>query len=375
MEQREALCAMALSHIGMFRATEILRLYRHAGSAAAVIDNRHDLRVILPDASPRLCEALEGIEPVLARAEEELSWAADHGVKPLGIDDSDYPCRLRECEDAPLVVYYRGSADLNPRRVINIVGTRHCTAYGEDVIRRFLSDLKTLCPDTLVVSGLAYGVDIHAHRYALRNGMDTVGVMAHGMDTLYPPAHRETANEMVGHGGLLTEYMTRSRIDKQNFVRRNRIVAGMSDACILIESANKGGGLITAGIAAGYGREVFAVPGRIGDAYSEGCNNLIRDNGAALLTSAEAFVKAMGWESDASLVKARADGIERTLFPDMSDDERRVADVLSQTNDLQVNVLSVKSGLPVSRLSALLFEMEMKGIVKAFAGGMYHLIK
>lgn len=366
---------MALSHIGVFRPAEILRLYRRAGSAEAVIEHRHDIGALIPDATPRLAEMLSTLDAPLRRAEEEWAYATEHGIRVLGIDDADYPDRLRECDDAPLVLYYRGTASLNARHTVSIVGTRHCTPYGEDLIRRFIADLRELCPEVLVVSGLAYGVDIHAHRHALLNGMQTVGVLAHGLDTLYPPAHRNTANEMVQRGGLLTEYMTRARIDKQNFVRRNRIVAGTTDACILAESAKKGGGLITAGISMSYGRDVFAFPGRIGDRYSEGCNHLIRDNGAALLTSAEDFVKAMGWESDNSKAKTRAEGIERNLFPDLTDDERRVTDALSKANDQQINILAINTSLPVSKLTALLFEMEMKGIVKAFAGGTYHLIK
>ena len=375
MERKEAICAMALSRISTFGPAPMLRLYHHVGSATAIVENRHDIRSIVPDASPRLTEAISALDAPLRRAEEEWEYDTEHGINVLCFNDDDYPIRLRECDDAPLVLYYRGSADLNQRRIINMVGTRHCTVYGEDLIRRFLSELRELCPDVLIVSGLAYGIDILAHRHALSNGFDTVGVLAHGLDDLYPPRHRDTANMMVSHGGLLTEHMTRTRADKLNFVRRNRIVAGISDACILVESAKKGGGLITTGISMGYGRDVFAFPGRIGDTYSEGCNNLIRDNGAALLTSAEALVKAMGWESDTLLKQAQTKGIERTMFPMLSDEEKAVVDVLNAANDIQINVLSVKANLPIGKLTALLFELEMKGIVKALAGGTYHLLK
>jgi len=259
--------------------------------------------------------------------------------------------------------------------VVNIVGTRKCTTYGQDLIRHFINDLTTMCPDVLVVSGLAYGVDICAHRQALLCGLPTVGVLAHGLDDLYPNAHRSTATEMTSHGGLLTEFMTRTNADKINFVRRNRIVAGMSDACILVESAAHGGGLITAEISRGYNREVFAFPGRVGDAYSEGCNNLIRDNGAILLTSAESFVTTMGWEGDATLAKAREAGIERELFPNLSPEEQAVVRVLTANNDLHLNMLAAQANIPVNRLTAVLFEMEMKGLLKNMAGGLYHLLK
>ena len=226
----------------------------------------------------------------------------------------------------------------------------------------------------LIVSGLAYGVDIHAHREALNNGLDTVAVLAHGLDNLYPPSHRDTANTMISHGGLLTEYMTSTKPDKLNFVRRNRITAGICDATILVESAKKGGGLITTRIAKEYNRDVFAFPGPVGAPYSEGCNNLIRDCGAGLITSAEDFVKAMGWQDDARLEQARNNGIERQLFPDLTPDEKKVVDLLKKTNDLRQDIISVKTNIPIGNVIALLFQLEMKGMVKAYAGGTYHLL-
>lgn len=226
----------------------------------------------------------------------------------------------------------------------------------------------------LIVSGLAYGVDIQAHRQALHNGFPTVGVLAHGLDELYPPRHRETAVKMLSQGGLLTEHMTGTNADKVNFVRRNRIVAGMSDACVLVESAEHGGGLITARLSREYHRDVFAFPGRIGDIYSEGCNNLIRDNGAQLITSADDLIGAMGWENDRQLHTAQQAGIERQLFPELTAHEQLVVQSLQQQNDQQINLLSVSTHLPVQRLTALLFELEMKGVVRTLAGGVYHLI-
>jgi len=247
--------------------------------------------------------------------------------------------------------------------------------YGQDMVRRFISELKDYCPDVLIISGLAYGVDIHAHRNALEYGFETVGVLAHGLDDLYPTHHKDTANEMVRHGGLITEYFTSTNADKMNFVRRNRIVAGLSDACILIESAAKGGGLITAEIAQSYNRDVFAFPGRSGDYYSEGCNNMIRDNRAGLINNAMDFVKAMHWDDQSRLMKARKEGIERSLFPELSEEEEAIVRCLEKNNDLQLNILSVQSGIAMYRITSLLFQMEMKGIVKPLAGGMIHLLK
>ncbi|MBO4851952.1 MAG: DNA-processing protein DprA [Prevotella sp.] len=374
MDYNETLNAMTLARLSYYSLASIHLLYRQAGSATAVIDNIDNIRDILPDASERLVEILRDCRRMRSRAEEELDYDLSHGVKPLDMSSSEYPHRLLECDDAPLVIYYKGNANLNASRVINIVGTRRCTPYGQDLIRSFVADMATLCPGVLVVSGLAYGIDVCAHSQALERGLSTIGVLAHGLDDLYPTPHRAIASKMVEQGGLLTEFMTRTKSDKINFVRRNRIVAGMSDACILVESAAHGGGLITAEIARGYNRDVFAFPGRVGDEFSEGCNNLIRDNGAALLTDAEHFVKAMGWEGDASLAKARSEGIERTIFPNLSPEEATVVETLAQRGDLHLNMLATQTGIAVNRLTSVLFELEMKGLLRNMAGGMYHLM-
>lgn len=367
---------LALTRLTGFNFQTALELYRRLGSGKAVYEHRLDMADILPDCPERVALALRDWSAALARAEEELAFIEHHHIQALCLGDADYPQRLAETPDAPIVLFYLGSADLNQRRVINIVGTRHATTYGQDLIRHFIEDLKQLCPQkVLIVSGLAYGIDICAHRESLANGLETVGVLAHGLDDLYPPRHRETAREMVGQGGLLTEYMSDTRADKLNFVRRNRIVAGMCDATVLVESAAKGGGLITCRIAQDYNRPVFAFPGPVHAPYSEGCNRLIRDNGAALLTSAEDLVTDMGWQTDRQLSQAQAAGIERTLFPELSADERQVVGVLDEVGDMQLNMLSVRSNIPIGQLTALLFQLEMKGIVKALAGGTFHLLK
>ena len=370
----EVIAAMTLMRINYFSLSGLTLMYRELGNAQTIIEHHANIRDIFPDASEKLVNGLRNIDEARARAEAELEFCPKHGIQPLPMNDEHYPARLRECDDAPLMLFYRGNADLNQQRVINIVGTRHCTAYGKDVISRFVRDLKSLCPQLLIVSGLAYGVDINAHRAALENGYETVGVLAHGLDQIYPPRHRETAVKMISQGGLLTEFFTQTNADKVNFVRRNRIVAGMSDACILVESAARGGGLITARLSRDYNRDVFAFPGRVGDEYSEGCNNLIRNNGAALITSAQDFVEAMGWITDAQLNEARQKGIERQLFPSLSPEEMQIVGALQKQNDQQINMLSVTSNLPVARLTAILFEMELKGVVKVLAGGTYHLL-
>ncbi len=375
MDQQEILNTIILTRLNYFSLAGMLELYRKVGSATTILENKNHIKDILPDASPKLVEALANTDEARKRAEVEMEYDQRYGIEPLCMNDDRYPQRLKECDDAPLVLFYKGNANLNQQRVINIVGTRRCTPYGEDLIRRFITDLKQLSPRVLIVSGLAYGVDINAHRQALANGYETVAVLAHGLDNLYPSRHRETALRMTEQGGLLTEFLTQTNADKINFVRRNRIVAGMSDACILVESAAKGGGLITTDISQAYGRDVFAFPGRIGDPCSEGCNNLIRKNGAGLITSAEDFVNDMRWQDDTTLMRAKQQGIERSLFPTLSAEEQTVVNVLSRNNDLQINVLSVQTNIVIGKLTALLFQLEMKGVVKTLAGGMYHLLK
>ncbi|PNP96639.1 DNA-processing protein DprA [Hoylesella timonensis] len=374
MDTQEIINTIALTRINYFHLTGMLQLYRRLGSATAVIEHRRNIRDVLPDASPKLVQSLQQLDEPLHRAEIELQWDLENGVMPLCMNDENYPQRLRQCDDAPLMLFYKGNINLNQRRVICVVGTRRNTVYGEDLIRRFMRELRQLCPQLLVVSGLAYGVDIIAHRQALQNGYPTVGVLAHGVDYLYPARHKQTADEMVKKGGLLTEFLTQTNADKVNFVRRNRIVAGISDACVVVESAAHGGGLITASLARTYNREVFAFPGNVGSQYSEGCNNLIRDNVAGLISNADDFVKSMNWDDDVKLQRAQQVGIERQLFPDLSTEERRVVSALKKHNDLQINMLSVQADIPIAHLTAILFSLEMKGVLKALPGGMYHLL-
>ena len=370
----EIFYAMALTRISNFNFQQALELYRSVGSAQLIYEHRNDIGDIIKDCSPRLKDALKDWNEPMKRTEFELKFMQEHQIRALTPLDDDYPQRLSECADAPLVIYFRGNTDLNQPKIVSIVGTRQCTQYGKDLIHRFMTDLRRMCPQVLIVSGLAYGIDICAHREALACGYETVGVLAHGLDQIYPYRHRDTAVQMLSHGGLLTEFMTQTNADKPNFVRRNRIVAGLADATIVIESKAKGGGLITAEIAQSYDRSVFAFPGAVGMSCSEGCNNLIRDNVAALISNADDFVRAMGWQNETKRKAALADGIERNLFPSLSPEESRIVKQLQQTNDLQLNILSVKTGIPIGQLTALLFQLEMKGVVKPLAGGMYHLI-
>lgn len=373
-EEQEAIYAIALTRLSCMSLAVLRELYNQLGSATAIVQHRNNIREVIPEASNSVVEAFRNMDDAMMRAEAEYRWDMDNKIQVLTLGDERYPQRLLECQDAPTVLYYRGSADLNASKVISIIGTRHATLYGQDIIRRFVSDLRQLCPNVLIVSGLAYGIDICAHREALTNGFPTVGVLAHGLDQIYPNAHRDTAIKMLSNGGLLTEYISLTPGAKGNFVQRNRIVAGLSDACIIVESAQKAGGLITMRIAQDYNRDCFAFPGPVYAEYSKGCNNLIRDNKAALITCAEDFVNAMGWDNEAILDKAKQEGIERQMFPELTPDEQKIVDALSETNDQQINVLAVRSNIPVNKLTSLLFYLEMKGVIKTLAGGSYHLL-
>ena len=362
--------SIALTRLTGISQPMVLQLYQALGSSQAVYEHRNDMGDVMPDATPRLREAMKNWDDALHRAAAEMEFVTKKNIRVLTMQDADYPQRLRECPDAPIVLYYKGTANLNQRYVLNIVGTRHCTSYGQDIVRRFLSDLHKLCPQVLVVSGLAYGIDICAHRHALELGYETVGVLAHGLDQIYPNHHRDDAARMLSQGGLLTEYMSQTEALPNNFRQRNRIVAGVSDATILVESAIKGGGLITCRIAQEYGRDVFAFPGSVGMPYSEGCNKMIRNNTAALITSAADFLEAMPWQT----VRERPKVVERELFVELTPEEQRVVSQLQKVGDLQLNILSVKTEIPIGQLTALLFQMEMKGIIKPLAGGTYHLL-
>lgn len=364
---------MALTRLPKLNLWQMKTLAQRAGSATVIYENRHNIADIITDATPALQEVVRNIDTLLPRCEEEMAWAGQHGVECISIMDSRYPARLKECEDAPLMLYCRGGGNLNARRIVSMVGTRKITDYGRQLCEQFIRDLSALCPEVMIVSGLAYGVDVCCHRQALANDVPTVGVLAHGLDRIYPAMHRDTAEAMTRNGALLTEFMSRTSMEKRFFVQRNRIVAGCADATIVVESAAKGGSLLTADTAHGYGRPVFAFPGRIDDTCSAGCNRLIADNKAEILLGAEDFVAAMGWQSDKARSKQLADGIQQELFPRLTGEEQLVADALSQHESMQLNHISEATGIGVSRLSGLLFTMEMNGTVRMTSGGVYRL--
>ena len=374
MTEQEILYTMALTRVPNINLQNLHILLDEVGSATAVFEHRKDVLDILPQANKKLLDALALMEIQIPRAEEELKFTQKNNIQCLCLKDDAYPIRMRECPDAPLLVYYKGNANLNARHVLAIVGTRQITEYGKDLCMHFVRDLSQMCPDALIISGLAYGVDIHAQRAALDNGLNTVGVVAHGLDQIYPRAHQETAMKMLSQGGLLTEFMSRTNPDKKNFVQRNRIVAGISDCAIIVESALKGGSLITAEIADSYHRDVFAFPGRVNDNCSKGCNELIRSNRAQLISNAEDFIQSMGWESEVKRKEQLGKGIQQQIFLDLSEDEQKIVNCLQKVDNKQINIISVETGISIGLLSSLLFNLEMKGVVKMMNGGMYRLL-
>ena len=370
-DELQALIALTCTpHVGIILAR---RLVDTLGSARAVYTHRAELPDILPGVRPSLIGALN-CPDAWQRARTETDFIARHHIRSLTIHDAAYPSRLRECDDAPLVLHTLGTADFNAARIVSIVGTRKATPQGRDLCAAFVRDLAVAIPDVLIVSGLAYGIDVAAHRAALADGVATAGVLAHGLDRIYPSSHRSIAAQMTAQGGsgLITEYISQTEPERQNFVRRNRIIAGMADAVVVVESAAKGGSLITAEMAQGYGRDCFAFPGRVGDIYSEGCNKLIRDNGAALITSADDFMKAMNWSAVSSAATA---SVQRQMFVELTPDEERVLTCLQKAGDeLPMDLLSLETDIAAGRLGTLLFQLELKGLVRTLGGTRYKAI-
>ena len=322
-------------------------------------------------------ENIEGIGTVRAKsiknftdlsgAEEEIRFIEKYKITPLFITSNDYPKRLLNCYDSPALLYYRGNADLNSSRIIAVVGNRNNSEYGKAVCEKLIEDIST--ENILVVSGLAFGIDTIAHRAALKNNLQTLGVLAHGLDRIYPPQNKTLAKQMTGQGGLLTDFISNTNPDKQNFPKRNRIVAGICDAIIVIESGIKGGSLITAELGNGYNKDVFAIPGRTNDSKSEGCNYLIKNNKAALINNAADLLENMGWAAQKKAGPVK----QRELFIELLPDEKNIVDILQQKESIQIDELYLKSGLSSSAVAAALLMLEMQGVVIAAPGKVYRL--
>jgi len=346
------------------------QLLQSLGSAEAIFNEKTHVLERIPGIGKLLAKEIKQPD-VLKRAEQELLFIEKNKINCFFLTDNDYPKRLRECPDAPLLLYGKGNVDLQATYIISIVGTRKASLYGKEETEKLIARLAEIFPDILIVSGLAYGIDIIAHRSAVRNQLSTVAVLAHGLDRIYPLAHRQTAIDMLEKGGLLTDFPSNTNPDKPNFIKRNRIIAGLADTTIIIESANKGGSLVTADIAFSYSRDVFAFPGRTTDALSEGCNRIIRQNKAGLITCADDLIEAMCWNMPER--KTSQPTQAKLVFLE-NEEMNRIYSILKEKDELHINELVVELDIPVFKLSPLLFELEMDGLIKAIPGNRYKFV-
>lgn len=363
--------SIVLTQIANIGTISAKYLYDTLGSATAVIENRNNIKDAIPDATARLTESLKNIDNAKRIAESEMQFIEQKKIKALCMNSAEYPQRLKNCDDAPVILYYYGNADLNSKRIISMVGTRKCSEYGKELCKSFVTDLKKLIPDALIVSGLAYGIDINSHRAALDNNMGTIGVVAHGLEKIYPSVHRETAKKMIEQGGILTEYIHNTEIERTNFLKRNRIVAGMSDCTIVVESGSHGGSLVTANLANAYNRDVFAFPGRTTDENSCGCNNIIASNKAKLLLNAKDLIETMGWGQPKIY---QANLFETTQY-DLNEDEGKIVSCLKNVDCKSINLIVNETGLNYGVVSATIFELEEKGLVETMGGARIKLCK
>ncbi len=351
-----------IPHIGDVHARQLVTVY---GDAQAVFKARK-----------KELETVEGIGSIRAAsiksfndfktAETEITFIEKYKIQPLFITDKLYPQRLLHCYDCPVLLYYRGNTHLNQSKIIAIVGTRNHSEYGKAICEKMIEDLRQ--ENIIVVSGLAFGVDTIAHKAALRNNVSTIGVLAHGLDRIYPSQNKSLARQMLLNGGLLTEFTSNTNPDKQNFPKRNRIVAGMCDAVVVIETGKKGGSLITAELGNNYNKDVFAIPGRIGDSKSEGCNYLVRHNKAALINGAADLLDMMGWNTVKPPVKK-----QRELFIELSEDEKKITALLQENVRIHIDEIYFKTGLSSSAVAAALLMLEMQGLVTSLPGKIYSL--
>jgi DNA processing protein len=361
---------IALSLIPGIGCITAKTLVAYTGSAEQVFREKENALRAIPGIGTVLSKNISTAK-VLSRAEKEIEFITNNKIQALFYLDEQYPVRLHSCDDAPIILYVKGNPELNAEKMISIVGTRHATEYGKEMVDSFVSGLSEKGHKISIVSGLAYGIDVRAHKSALGNGLPTIAVMGHGLETIYPSVHTSVAREMVDHqGGLVSDFMSYSSIDPKNFLRRNRIIAGLSDATIVVESARKGGALVTAEIASSYNRDIFAFPGRKGDLYSEGCNFLIKTNKAALLESVADLEYVMNWSSG-----GKPDAVQPRLFNDLAPEEKLIVDLLEKEGETAIDQICLKTGLAVNKISPTLLNLEFSGIVKVMPGKVYKLMK
>jgi len=342
------------------------KLISYCGSVEGVFKEKKQNLLKIPSIGETIVKSIIN-QDVFERVDKELKFIDKFKIKTLFYLDDNYPFRLKQCVDGPLMLYYLGNANLNAGKIVSIVGTRSITEYGKSICKEIIKDLSN--HEILIVSGLAYGVDSCAHKAALENNLYTVGILAHGLDRVYPALNKSLAEKMIQNGGLLTDFMSETKPDKENFPKRNRIIAGISDAVIVIEAAKRGGALITAEIANSYNRDVFAVPGKIGDTFSEGCNNLIKTNKAALIQSAEDIMYIMGWDTKINKQKPA----QKQLFIELTEVEKCLYDIISN-NNCSFDEICAQTKYSVPKIAEALLNLELEGIIKCLPGKIYKLV-
>lgn len=364
---QELMYQLALTRIPLIGDVTVKKLLEHFGSAGNIFNARRQELEKIETVGVIRAGAIRNFRD-FTEIEKEIAFMEKYRIQPLFCTDPAYPRRLLHCYDNPAMLYYRGNASLNAPRMINIVGTRHPSAYGRSVCEMLVAGLSAA--GVSIVSGLAYGIDIIAHKTALKAGIPTIGVLAHGLDRIYPPAHKQVAVQMLEQGGLLTDFPSRTAPDRQNFPKRNRIVAGICDATIVIESGMRGGSLITADLANGYNRDVFCIPGRLHDPQSAGCNYLIRQNKAVLLTGAADILALMGWEEQAGAGPA----VQTRLFPELSEAEQLIMSLFREKSQRHLEELYLQTRLSGSQVATAVFNLEMQSVLRSLPGQLYELV-
>ncbi|GLB48098.1 DNA-processing protein DprA [Neptunitalea lumnitzerae] len=367
MNQEDLLWVLALQSVPKIGDINAKKLINHCGSAKAVFnEKKHHLTKIDGIGELMIKKLFE--KDYVSGAEAELRFIEQECITPVYYKDALYPEKLKHCIDAPVVLFQRGNINLQGKRLVSIVGTRRITSYGTSFCEQLVAELAAL--DVVIVSGFAYGVDICAHKAAMKNNLQTIGCLAHGLNQIYPKVHAKYMKEMEVNGGFVTDFKSTDKFDRNNFLRRNRIIAGLADATVVIESADRGGSLVTADIAYSYNRDVFAVPGRVGDTYSVGCNNLIKQQKAQMLTSAADLIYSLGW----SLEKETAKPIQKQLFVELEGDENVIYTFLKDKGKQLLDVIALECALPIFKVSATLLNLEMKGLIRPLPGKLFEAL-
>ncbi|MFH7016160.1 DNA-processing protein DprA [Flavobacterium sp. FlaQc-47] len=342
------------------------KLLTHCGNAEAIFKTKMNQIAAIDGVGSVLLKNFKD-KSVFEKANKELEFIKANNIEVSFFQDENYPERLKHCIDSPVLIFSIGNINLKSKKIISIVGTRQITSYGMEFCKKLIEDLAPL--DPVIVSGFAYGVDIAAHQLAMDYNLQTIGVLAHGLNQIYPKTHKKYVAKMEENGGFITEFWSSSNPDKENFVRRNRIVAGMTEATIVIESADKGGSLITANLANDYNRDVFAVPGRVTDKYSQGCNNLIKTQKANVLTSAADLVYILNWD-----IENKVKPIQKMLFVELDPEEQKVYDFLLKNGKELLDTIALKCDFPIYKISGLLLNMELKGLIRPLPGKLFEAI-